>query len=341
VTAQPTIPAYFVRQAVDLATKSGVDLTYPLSMAGIGSTILDNPAERLTTRQVTAFTQAVWAMTGDELFGLAAVPVRRGSFRVVCQTLIHTENLWAALVRMSETMRVLIPVRPMTMDRTEESTVLTVHVTPTTHLSPEGNELAERLLTDFLLILLHRFAAWLIGNRVKLLSVQLPYPLPGPEAGKMYDAIFGTHVEFGTDLATLEFDSAVMRAPIVQTEATLADYLAESPNLLFSSRDYDSTASSQVRRALETGFKGGAPGTDEIAAMLNISPPHLRRILRQEGTSINQLREEVLRDAAISGLSRGDSVDDISTRLGFSEPSAFRRAFKRWTGQTPGAYRLN
>ena len=67
MTAQPTIPAYFVRQAVDLATKSGVDLTYPLSMAGIGSTILDNPAERLTTRQVTAFTQAVWAMTGDEL----------------------------------------------------------------------------------------------------------------------------------------------------------------------------------------------------------------------------------------------------------------------------------
>ncbi|MGV8873845.1 MAG: AraC family transcriptional regulator ligand-binding domain-containing protein [Rhodococcus sp. (in: high G+C Gram-positive bacteria)] len=339
MTPQSTIPAYFIRQAADLAASGGMDLTYPMSMAGIGTSILDDPTKGLTTEQVTAFTQAVWTMTGDELFGLAAVPVRRGSFRVVCQTLIHTENLWAALIRMSETMRVLIPVRPMTLDRTEESTVLTVHVTPTTHLSAEANELAERLLTDFLLILLHRFAAWLIGNRVKLLSVQLPYAFPGAEAGKMYDSIFGTHVEFGTDRATLEFDSAVMRAPIVQTEETLAEYLAESPNLLFSSRDYDSTASSQVRRALESGFRGGAPGTDDIAAMLNISPPHLRRVLRQEGTSINQLREEVLRDAAISGLSRGDSVDDISTRLGFSEPSAFRRAFKRWTGQTPSAFR--
>ncbi|WP_206488010.1 AraC family transcriptional regulator [Rhodococcus sp. KRD162] len=339
MTPQPTIPAYFIRKAVDLAASGGADLTYPLSMADIATSILDDPTKRLTTEQVTSFTKAVWAMTGDELFGLAAVPVRRGTFRVVCQTLIHTENLSAALTRMSETMRVLIPVQPMMLNRTEDSTVLTVHVHATNDLSAEANELAERLLTDFLLILLHRFAAWLIGNRVKLLSVQLPYEFPGSEAAKMYDAIFGTRVEFGTDRATLEFDNAVMRAPIVQTEDTLAEYLAESPNLLFSSRDYDSTASSQVRRALETGFKGGAPGTEAIAEMLNISPPHLRRVLRQEGTSINQIREEVLRDAAISGLSRGDSVDDISTRLGFSEPSAFRRAFKRWTGQTPSAYR--
>jgi AraC-like DNA-binding protein len=130
-----------------------------------------------------------------------------------------------------------------------------------------------------------------------------------------------------------------MRAPIVQTEDTLAEYLRESPNLLFTARDYDSTASAQVRRALELGLQGQAPGTDDIADMLSVSTAHLRRLLRHEGTSVNQIREEVLRDAAVSGLSRGDSVDDISNRLGFSEPSAFRRAFKRWTGQTPGAYR--
>ncbi len=73
--------------------------------------------------------------------------------------------------------------------------------------------------------------------------------------------------------------------------------------------------------------------------MLSVSAPHLRRLLRQEGTSLGQLREEVLRDAAIAGLRRGESVDDLSARLGFSEPSAFRRAFKRWTGSTPRSFR--
>lgn len=73
--------------------------------------------------------------------------------------------------------------------------------------------------------------------------------------------------------------------------------------------------------------------------MLSISVPHLRRLLRQEGTSLNQLREEVLRDAAVAGLRRGETVEDLSARLGFSEPSAFRRAFKRWTGSTPSSYR--
>ncbi len=73
--------------------------------------------------------------------------------------------------------------------------------------------------------------------------------------------------------------------------------------------------------------------------MLAVSPPHLRRLLRQEGTSLGRLREEVLCDLAIAGLRRGEPVDDLSARLGFSEPSAFRRAFKRWTGNTPRAYR--
>ncbi|ERB51061.1 hypothetical protein N806_07625 [Rhodococcus sp. P27] len=47
----------------------------------------------------------------------------------------------------------------------------------------------------------------------------------------------------------------------------------------------------------------------------------------------------MLRDVAIAGLRRGESVEVLSARLGFSEPSAFRRAFKRWTGDTPSSYR--
>nr|WP_296767983.1 AraC family transcriptional regulator [Rhodococcus sp. (in: high G+C Gram-positive bacteria)] len=337
--AAKTIPVDFVVKAVALAASGGIELTYPLSIAGIGSETLKDPHARLTAEQVTLFTQAAWQITDDELFGLASTPMRRGSFRVICLTLIHTPDLATAMGRMSETTRVLSGMPPMLITRGENTTRLTMPPADNSHLPEQAREKAGQLLTDFRMVLVHRFAAWLIGGRVKLHSVELPYDMEDPETGKLYDRMFGTRVTFGASAAVLEFDNAAMRAPIVQTEDTLADYLRESPNLLFTARDYDSTATSQVRRALELGLHGNAPGTDDIADMLSVSAAHLRRILRQEGTSVNQIREEVLRDAAVSGLSRGDSVDDISTKLGFSEPSAFRRAFKRWTGRTPGSYR--
>jgi AraC-like DNA-binding protein len=66
----------------------------------------------------------------------------------------------------------------------------------------------------------------------------------------------------------------------------------------------------------------------------------MRRLLREEGTSVTRIREDLLRDAAITSLVRGEeTVTQLSERLGFSEPSAFHRAFRRWTGSAPGAYR--
>jgi AraC-like DNA-binding protein len=79
---------------------------------------------------------------------------------------------------------------------------------------------------------------------------------------------------------------------------------------------------------------------DDVAKRLTVSAQHLRRLLRDEGTSFREIREEILRDEAISSLVRGgETVEELSDRLGFSEPSAFRRAFRRWTGNPPGSYR--
>ncbi|WP_370648224.1 helix-turn-helix transcriptional regulator [Amycolatopsis sp. FU40] len=76
------------------------------------------------------------------------------------------------------------------------------------------------------------------------------------------------------------------------------------------------------------------------AGRLGISAQHLRRLLRAEKTPIGEIRDAVRRGAAIASLRRGDeSIEELARRLGFSEASAFRRAFRRWTGQSPGHYR--
>ncbi|MFF0814911.1 AraC family transcriptional regulator [Rhodococcus sp. NPDC003318] len=340
MTSGRTVPADFVRRAATLAAGAGFDMAAPMAAAGISPAILGESAGPITPEQLTRFTQAAWRLTDDELFGLGAAPVPRGTFRVVCLTLIHRPDLGSALERLADVIRVFPGLSPLRLDTGPETTVLHIQkLRRGDGLPPEIADAADRLHIDFILMLLHRFAAWLVGRRVKLVAVRVPHPEPDRTLARTYDAIFGVRVHFGADHAAIELDNAVLRAPIIQTEETLEEYLRESPNLLFSERDYDSTAAAQVRKALERGAAMRAASAEDIAEMLSISAAHLRRLLRHEGTSLNQLREEVLRDTAISGLARGESVDELSTRLGFSEPSAFRRAFKRWTGTTPGAYR--
>ena len=66
----------------------------------------------------------------------------------------------------------------------------------------------------------------------------------------------------------------------------------------------------------------------------------LVRRLKDEGSSYQQIKDNLRRDTAVYFLSRPElSIDEIALQLGFSEPSAFHRAFKKWTGVTPGVYR--
>lgn len=104
--------------------------------------------------------------------------------------------------------------------------------------------------------------------------------------------------------------------------------------------DYGSTVTGRVRhligRALPTG---PVPAPEELAERLSVSPQTLRRQLAAEGTTYQRLRDQVRRDHAIAVLTGGRiSIERLSRQLGFSEPSAFHRAFRRWTGETPRAY---
>lgn len=81
------------------------------------------------------------------------------------------------------------------------------------------------------------------------------------------------------------------------------------------------------------------PPAPDIVTRLTVSPQTLRRRLSAEGTSFQQIRDQPRRDMAIMEPASGNtSVEELSQSLGICEPSAFHRAFKRWTGSTPRAY---
>ncbi|MEK1834418.1 MAG: helix-turn-helix transcriptional regulator, partial [Pseudomonas sp.] len=82
------------------------------------------------------------------------------------------------------------------------------------------------------------------------------------------------------------------------------------------------------------------PERDDLALVLRMSNSTLQRRLQSEGTHYQNLKDDLRRDMAIDLLSRGDmTVTEVAAETGFQETSAFHRAFKKWTGVNPGAYR--
>ncbi|MEP7021801.1 MAG: AraC family transcriptional regulator ligand-binding domain-containing protein [Pseudonocardiales bacterium] len=318
----------FVRAAVAGASRRGIDLRPILATAAIPDALLADDRARCTPEQVTMFVRELWKLSEDELFGLGPLPVPHGTFRLVCYALINSPDLRTVYARLAEFGPALPALPPF--ESNIGAQVTRVQVDLSRFADPD------HLLADFMLLVVHRFTGWLIGRRIRLHVVELPYPQP--DNAEEYDLIFGAPLRFDAALAAMEFDSSLLELPILRDERELDDYLKHSPADLLARRDYGTTLADQVRRILERGLRGRWPSSDDVAQRLSISPQHVRRRLREEGTSVGAIKEELLRDAAIAGLARGVAVEELSARLGFSEPSAFRRAFKRWTGSPPAAY---
>ena len=140
------------------------------------------------------------------------------------------------------------------------------------------------------------------------------------------------------------FDEALLRSPLVHTERSLKEFLRTAPYQLMVI-NADSTNSSlinRVRGLIGHDFSQGFPSFEKITQSLNMSAPTLRRRLKAEGTTFQQLKDSCRRDASMAYLGNPDlSINAVAGLMGFTDPSAFHRSFTKWTQQTPGQFRAS
>ena len=133
----------------------------------------------------------------------------------------------------------------------------------------------------------------------------------------------------------------LLEAELVRDEGQLEKFLPLAPYYLIIRPVASSISITQrIRDILGDDFREDMPSFEELTGLLYMSARTLRRRLEREGTSYQRIKDNARRDVAISLLSQeGLTVSEVAERVGFSDPSAFHRSFKKWTGQSPGSYR--
>jgi AraC-like DNA-binding protein len=156
-----------------------------------------------------------------------------------------------------------------------------------------------------------------------------------PRETAPYAAFFGVPVQFGAARNCAVFPSASLVEPLPDADPALAATLERHAAQMLSRMPRGTPHADQLRALLVDALPGGAPTLLEAARRARSSPRTLRRRLADEGQSFQSLLDELRRELALHYLAAPDmDAERAAFLLGFAEASSFRRAFKRWTGQT-------
>lgn len=170
--------------------------------------------------------------------------------------------------------------------------------------------------------------------------MEVRFPHTAPLDISEHQRLFGCKLQFGWERSELVFARDLLDAPLVKADPTLQAILEAQVVSVIEKLPKGEATTDAVRRHLAGELGKGQPTLEQIAPRLHMSPRTLHRRLDDEGTSFRKILSEVRRELASRHLmERRLAIGEIAFLLGFSEPSAFHRAFKRWTGHAPLIYR--
>jgi len=318
-----------VHEALYGAVQRGIDVQPVLREAGIDPGLLDAPQARVSAMAFSRLWVALADRLDDEFFAIDAHPLRRGSFRLMCHVALGCQSLEQALRRILSFLRATLDDIYGELTFQDNWAVLIIH-----------DRGIERRLFSYgtWLILVHGLLCWLGGRRLPIHSISFRPAQPLDDSD--YRLRFCESLTFGVGPTTVRFDRALLALKVVQTPATLTSFLEEAPgNLLVKYRNDESTGA-KVRQRLRGVDPESWPEFDRLAKSLGTSSSTLQRRLQSEGLSYQRLKDDLRRDMAIHLLGREElTVNDVALQAGFQDASAFHRAFKKWTGVSPGFYR--
>lgn len=270
-------------------------------------------------------------LTGDSLFGLhMGATLSLQQLGVLGYLLMNSDSFQSALKAYENFQSSL-----------GESVVIRTQVNnSTTRISFEilGVHKTRRHRVESFFSALLRAGEELTGRDIRYLNVGTTFDIMSSDKDE-YSKILGL-VPGAANENFVEFSSTYLNLPIINSVPELTPVFESKLQDKMSRLDTDSFAK-KVRRELSRRIgKEKMTSLESISEFFGMSERNFQLKLEQEDTSFRHIHEEAQADFAIRFLKNNSPIAEIAYALGFSEPSAFQRAFKRWTGKTPGQFRL-
>jgi AraC-like DNA-binding protein len=321
-----------VRAIVHEFERTGRDAIELLDDARIERQLLDDPWARLDLERYRVLQRLALDRSEDPAFGLTlGEHASLASFGLVGHMVSHCRSIREALDLCSAYYKLVADADAPRLTVTGNRAQLTYE------FLRSSDPMCNRMRAEFGLTRLLHTARALLGTAVEADEVCFEHAEPAYIAA--YRKLFGRAARFGQRRTSLTFPAPVLDVRLVHHDENVLRVLRDQANQMLSALECKEGVAQKVRRALISS--PGEPATAEaLARRIGISPRSLRRQLRLEGQSLQQVVSGAMCDVACSMLrDSGKTLQETAYRLGFSEPSAFHRAFKRWTGMTPLEWR--
>jgi len=315
--------------------KSGLDATQLFIRHGIDPVVFSNPDARIPIRVWDALTHDAAVQISDPSFGLLAAQCwHPSSLGALGYAWLTSSTLRTGLGRLVRYWRLLGEGSSGLLEETADGLRLVID----RHGSqPLDDELVEAVVVDFITSMVTGMCRMNAGESFRPMAVHLNRKQP--DDTRPYLKFFGCEVNFGADEDVLTFSrgdvESVLPTANRQLAATMDRILVERLAQL-DKRNVVARCQSQLLEQLSSG----AVTEESMASQLHMSRRTLQRKLAEADVTYKKLVDDTRRDLAMRHLEDPRySITDVTFLLGFSQQSAFTRAFKRWTGVSPSEYR--
>lgn len=288
--------------------------------------------------------EVVTQASGDPLLGLkVALPQPLDKSGLMGHIMRASPDVKTAIENLVRYTPLVSPTVHSTLERVGDRTRVSLHLPGSQRKVPQQHY-------DFVWCLVLR-TLQSAAARADLKPVLVTFAFPKPDQERAYTEAFGCPVKFGMPDNAMEFADADLVTPIQTANPMAADWaLRMLADLAQSQRNWtlrmlakleqtqrpNASFSAKVQCLLASMLAKGEPQREQVAKHLMVSERTLQRRLAEEGTNFTKLVDDTRREMAQQYLSKGElSLKKLSFQLGFSDPSAFCRACKRWFGRSP------